>query len=208
MPLPELVQRLDPPAPDYVLDAAKSLRFRSLLTINLLIDQPQETPDNWLYIHDPSVKVGRIQFFANWSPSMVPDPGKSSMGMEYFCWENDPLWSMSDDDLIKMGKNELSKLGIIDTAHIFDAFVIRMPKSYPLYDNHYHKHVEVLKKHLEQFSNLHPCGRYGLFKYNNMDHSILTAIYAVENILGAQHNIWSVNTDDEYYEEAGNVSKE
>ncbi|MHB8788721.1 MAG: NAD(P)/FAD-dependent oxidoreductase [Desulfobulbaceae bacterium] len=202
MPLTELVLRLDPPPPPEVMAAARSLRFRGLLTVNLLIDQPQQLPDTWLYIHDPSVNVGRIQFFANWSPFMVPGPDKSSMGMEYFCWEDDRLWSMDDGDLIRLAKEEISRLGLIDPAKVFDGFVIRMAKSYPVYDSEYRRHVAVLKNYLDRFANLQLCGRYGLFKYNNMDHSILTAMYAVENILGASHDVWSINADDEYHEEA------
>ena len=202
MPLTDLVLRLDPPAPANVLAAARALRFRGLLTVNLLVAEAQQLPDTWLYIHDPSVHVGRIQFFANWSPFMVPDPGSSSLGMEFFCWEDDALWTMPDADLIRLAKEEVATLGLVDTAKIFDAFVIRMPKSYPVYDGQYREHVGVLKEYLEQFANLYPCGRYGLFRYNNMDHSILTAMYAVENILGAEHDVWSVNADDEYHEEA------
>lgn len=204
MPLTELVLRLDPPAPEEVLSAARSLRFRGLLTVNLLVDRPQQLPDTWLYIHDPSVNVGRIQFFANWSPFMVPDASKSSLGLEYFCWEGDRLWSMDDDALIALAKEEINRLGLLDPAHVFDAFVIRMPKSYPVYDERYREHVEVVKEYLDRFVNLQLCGRYGLFKYNNMDHSILTALYAVENILGAAHDVWSVNADDAYHEEARN----
>lgn len=202
MPLTELVLRLDPPPPEEILAAARSLRFRALLTVNLLVDRPQELPDTWIYIHDPAVSVGRIQFFANWSPYMVPDPARSSLGMEYFCWEGDRLWTMSDDALIRLAKDEVSRLGLLDPAQVFDGFVIRMPKSYPVYDEQYSRHVGVMKRYLDCFANLQLCGRYGLFKYNNMDHSILTAMYAVENILGAGHDVWSVNADDAYHEES------
>ena len=206
MPLTELVLYLDPPAPDTVRKSAESLRFRGLLTVNLLVDHPQELPDTWIYIHDPAVNVGRVQFFANWSPYMVPDKNKSSLGLEFFCWEDDRLWNMADEDLIALAKDEIAKLGLVDKDKVTDAFVIRMPKSYPVYDASYKKHVAVLKKHLEKFSNLQLCGRYGLFKYNNMDHSILTAMYAVENLQGEHHDVWSVNADDEYHEETDRAS--
>ena len=132
---------------------------------------------------------------------MVPDKQKSSLGVEYFCWEDDELWNMDDDDLIALAKREISDLGLVDSSKVFDGFVVRMAKSYPVYDGNYRKHVTVLRNYLQQFTNLQLCGRYGLFKYNNMDHSILTAMYAVENILGASHDVWSVNADDEYHEE-------
>ncbi len=200
MPISSLITSLCPCPPQKVLEAARSLRYRALLTINLLIDAPQQLPDTWIYVHDPGVKMGRIQCFANWSPHMVPDK-KSSLGLEYFCWENDGLWSMSDRQLLQLGKKEISSLGLIDTDKIFDGFVIRMPKCYPVYDEYYANHIMTIKSYLQQFENLQLCGRYGLFKYNNMDHSILTALYAVENILGAGHNVWDVNADDEYHEE-------
>ncbi len=201
MPLSDLVLKLQPSPPEEVLHAASSLRYRGLLTVNLLVDHPQELPDTWIYIHDSAVQVGRVQFFANWSPFMVPDQQKSSLGVEYFCWEDDDLWNMDDADLVALAKREISALGLVDSSKVFDGFVVRMPKSYPVYDGSYRKHVAVLRNYLQQFSNLQLCGRYGLFKYNNMDHSILTAMYAVENILGASHDVWAVNADDEYHEE-------
>lgn len=202
MPLPQLVLNMVPAPPREVLDAARSLRFRALLTVNFLMDHPQDLPDTWVYIHDPSVQVGRVQFFANWSPSMVPDPNQSSMGLEYFCWENDAIWTMDDDQIIAMAKEEAAALGLADPKRVFDAFVVRMPKSYPVYDAQYAKHVEVLRNYLTAFKNLQLCGRYGLFKYNNMDHSILTAMYAVDNLFGDAHDVWKVNDEDDYHEEA------
>ena len=131
---------------------------------------------------------------------MVPE-GKSSLGLEYFCWENDDLWEMADDDLLALGKEEIAKLGIVDPNKVFDGFVVRMPKCYPVYDAYYADHIAVIRKYLARFTNLHLCGRYGLFRYNNMDHSILTALHAVENVLGANHDVWAINEDDEYHEE-------
>ncbi|MBT3484383.1 MAG: NAD(P)/FAD-dependent oxidoreductase [Desulfobacula sp.] len=200
MPITRLITSLSPAPPEKVLNAAGALRYRALLTINLLIDEPQQLPDTWIYVHDPNVKMGRIQCFANWSPHMVPE-NKSSLGLEYFCWEGDEIWTMSDKDLIQLGKKEIKQLKLIDTDKIFDGFVVRMPKCYPIYDEHYVRHIETIKTYLKQFKNLQLCGRYGLFKYNNMDHSILTALYAVENILSANHNLWNVNADDDYHEE-------
>ncbi|MCP3871931.1 MAG: NAD(P)/FAD-dependent oxidoreductase, partial [Desulfobacteraceae bacterium] len=200
MPISTLITSLCPAPAEDVVNAAKALRYRALLTINLLIDEPQQLPDTWIYVHDPTVKMGRIQCFANWSPHMVPD-NKASLGLEYFCWEGDEIWTMADTDLIQLGKKEINRLGLIDTSKIFDAFVVRMPKCYPVYDEHYAKHIETIKNYLKQFENLQLCGRYGLFKYNNMDHSILTALYAVKNILGSNYDVWDVNADDDYHEE-------
>lgn len=135
---------------------------------------------------------------------MVPDENSSSRGLEYFCWEDGELWSRSDADLIDLGRRELLKLGLAKPASITDGFVIRMAKCYPVYDSDYSKHLQVIKTYLAGFENLHSCGRYGLFKYNNMDHSILTALMAVENALGARHDVWSVNADDEYHEAFSN----
>ncbi len=201
MPITELILRLRPEPPKEVIEAATGLTYRSLLTVNLLMNRPENLPDTWIYVHDPSVKMGRIQCFANWSPYMVPDENHSSMGLEYFCWEGDEFWSMPDDELLTLGKTEIARLGIVDPSAVFDGFVIRMPKCYPVYDEAYKGHVETIRNFLKGFKNLQLCGRYGLFKYNNMDHSMLTALLSVENILGANHDVWSINADDEYHEE-------
>ena len=203
MPITELILHLQPEPPAEVVAAAKALTYRSLLTINLMLDQPTALPDTWIYVHEPSVKMGRIQCFANWSPFMVPDQNHSSFGLEYFCSEGDELWSMSDEDLLKLGKQEAAQLGLLDPDAVMDGFVIRMPKCYPVYDGAYKGNIDIVRDYLSRFSNLQLCGRYGLFKYNNMDHSILTAQYAVENVLGGHNDIWSVNADDEYHEERG-----
>ena len=132
---------------------------------------------------------------------MVPDVNHSSMGLEYFCWEGDDFWSMPDDELLALGKREIGSLGLVDPNAVFDGFVVRMKKCYPVYDEAYQGHLETIRNYLTGFNNLQLCGRYGLFKYNNMDHSILTALFAVENILGANHDVWSINADGEYHEE-------
>jgi len=201
MPITELVLSLRPEPPREVICAARALRYRSLLTVNLLMDRPENLPDTWIYVHDPSVKMGRVQCFANWSPYMVPDVNHSSMGLEYFCWEGDDFWSMPDDELLALGKTEIGRLGLVDPNTVFDGFVVRMKKCYPVYDEAYQGHLETIRNYLTGFNNLQLCGRYGLFKYNNMDHSILTALFAVENILGANHDVWSINADDDYHEE-------
>ncbi len=201
MPLPELVLRLSPAAPAAVIAAARGLRFRSLVTVNLMLRAPQQLPDTWIYVHDPRVRIGRLQFFANWSPWMVPDDRHSSVGIEYFCQEKDAFWSRSDAELIDFAVRELKSLELVDTERVFDGFVVRMAKCYPVYDGDYHRHVETIRHYLGGFANLQLCGRYGLFKYNNMDHSILTGLLAADNVLGADHDLWQINADDEYLEE-------
>jgi protoporphyrinogen oxidase len=208
MPLSELVKSLFPPPPPSVLGAARQLRYRSLLTVNLLLDQEERLPDTWIYVHDPRVRVGRVQFFSNWSPFMVPNPAQSSRGLEYFCSEGDELWTADNASLIELGKKELHELRLGDPGDVFDAFVIRMPKCYPVYDARYGENLETIRAYLAGFENLQPVGRCGLFKYNNSDHSMLTALLAVENLFGADHDLWAVNADDEYLEEGQRARSE
>ena len=201
MPIRELIQKFDPPAPDHVLKAAEALNYRDFLTVALVIDKPETFPDNWIYIHDEDVKVGRIQNFKNWSPSMVPDPNKTCLGLEYFCFEGDGLWTMSDSDLIELGKKELGILGLVNPADIEDGSVVRMPKAYPVYDGTYAEALRVVREFLNEVPNLQLVGRNGMHKYNNQDHSMLTAMLAVKNILGANYDLWQVNAEQEYHEE-------
>jgi protoporphyrinogen oxidase len=201
MPVNELALAIDPPAPPQVIKAAKKLEYRSLITVNLMMDRKESFPDTWIYIHSPEVKVGRVQCFKNWSPFMVPDENKSSLGLEYFCTENDELWNCPDEKLIELAKKEIAKLKLADPDTICDAFVIRMPKTYPVYSMGYSEHLEVIKNYLSGIKNLQCIGRNGMFKYNNMDHSILSAMLAVDNIYGAHNDLWSVNTEEEYHEE-------
>jgi protoporphyrinogen oxidase len=202
MPITESLKRLSPAPPADVLFAADQLTYRSILTVNLLLNRAEHLPDTWIYIHDPQVRVGRVQLFKNWSPWMVPDPQQSSRGLEYFCTEGDDLWTTDDAALIELGKEEMQHLRLCDPEDVFDAFVVRMPKCYPVYDAHYQEHLETVRTYLARFDNMHPVGRYGLFKYNNSDHSILTALLTVENLFGANHDVWAINADDEYLEEA------
>jgi hypothetical protein len=171
--------------------------------VALVVDEPSLFPDNWIYIHDDSVKVGRIQNFKNWSADMVPDATKTCLGLEYFCFEGDGLWTMHDDALVAMAADELAQIGLARRGSIVDGCVLRMPKAYPIYDATYAEAVDVLKAYLARFENLHLVGRNGMHKYNNQDHSMLTAILAVENILGAHHDLWAVNAEEEYHEEIG-----
>ena len=201
MPMRELIAKLDPPAPAAVAAAANRLNYRDFITVALVIDAPDLFPDNWIYVHDPQVKLGRIQNFKNWSPEMVPDPQKTCLGLEYFCFEGDGLWTTPDEELVRLGTREVAQIGLLGGGKVIDGTVVRMPKAYPVYDEGYEAAVEEVRKYLAQFSNLQVAGRNGMHKYNNQDHSMVTAILAVDNLAGQHHDTWSVNQDDEYHEE-------
>jgi protoporphyrinogen oxidase len=201
MPMQELIRKFEPAVPDYVLAAADQLGYRDFLTVSLIIKKADLFQDNWIYIHDPEVKVGRIQNFKNWSPAMVPDPSKTCLGLEYFCFEGDGLWTMSDEDLIALGTKELAALGLVDPNDVEDGAVVRMPKAYPVYDGVYVEAVNTIRDYLMGMPNLYLVGRNGMHKYNNQDHSMLTAMLSVKNILGARYDVWGVNVDNEYHEE-------
>ncbi len=202
MPFSYLLKAMDPPPPAEVIAAADQLRFRDFLTIALVVPVEYGFPDNWIYIHAPEVQVGRIQNFGQWSPYMVKD-GRTCLGLEYFVFEGEGLWSKPDDELIALGTHELSVLGLVDPSKVESGYVVRMPKAYPVYDEDYKANVAVLRKWLEaNVPNVHPVGRNGMHKYNNQDHSMLTAMLTVENILGkGPHDIWSVIVDEDYHEE-------
>ncbi|HVL95244.1 MAG TPA: NAD(P)/FAD-dependent oxidoreductase [Solirubrobacteraceae bacterium] len=202
LPLRLTVGISEPPAPAAVREAAQGLRYRDFLTVALVIDGEDLFPDNWIYIHEPGVRVGRIQNFRSWSPWMVPDPTKASVGLEYFCFKGDDLWEMADDDLVELAKSEIGRLGLADPAKVERGFVTRVPLAYPMYDADYAERVASIRAWLETFHNLQQVGRNGLHRYNNSDHSMLTAIRAVENICdGTQHDIWAVNAESVYHEE-------
>jgi protoporphyrinogen oxidase len=169
--------------------------------VALVIDGEDLFPDNWIYIHEPSVRVGRIQNYRSWSPWMVPDESKACVGLEYFCFEGDDLWTMSDEDLVKLATKELAQLGLVDPSKVEKGYAVRVPKAYPMYDAEYSDRVEVIKEWLAGIENLHQVGRNGLHRYNNSDHSSLTAIRTVENICdGTDHDIWAVNAESVYHE--------
>ncbi|HET7488360.1 MAG TPA: NAD(P)/FAD-dependent oxidoreductase [Acidimicrobiales bacterium] len=201
MPLGALVQAMDPPPPPEVLQAATGLTHRDFLTVALVVPAAAGFPDNWIYVHSPEVRVGRIQNFGQWSPHMVKD-GRTCLGLEYFVFEGDDLWTMADDDLVALGTRELAALGLAQPSDVERGYVVRMPKAYPVYDDAYRANVEVLRKWLEANApNAYPVGRNGMHKYNNQDHSMYTAMLSVENILGADHDVWSVNVEAEYHEQ-------
>lgn len=201
MPLQELIEKFDPPPPEDVRAAASALRYRDFITVALIINREHLFDDNWIYVHDPGAKVGRIQNFKNWSPYMVPDRAKTCLGLEYFCFEGDDLWTTPDDQLIELAKDEMQTLGLAKRSEIEDGTVVRMAKAYPVYDDTYMESLATIRRYLEGIDNLQTVGRNGMHKYNNQDHSMLTAMLAVENILGAKHDLWSVNTEQEYHEE-------
>jgi protoporphyrinogen oxidase len=202
LPLRTLVGITEPDAPGEVRDAARGLRYRDFLTVALVIEGKDLFPDNWIYIHQPGVKVLRIQNFRSWSEWMVPNDTDASIGMEYFCYEGDELWSMPDDELVAMATRELDHLRLAKAAAVKFGFVVRVHKAYPIYDVEYADRVATIRAWLEGIPNLTQVGRNGLHRYNNSDHSMLTAMRAVDNILlGTNHDIWAVNAESVYHEE-------
>ncbi|MFZ1400615.1 MAG: NAD(P)/FAD-dependent oxidoreductase [Candidatus Promineifilaceae bacterium] len=202
MPVTQLIKWLDPPPPPHVLRAANQLSYRDFLTVCLIIKKPNLFPDNWIYVHDPDVQVGRIQNFKNWSADMVPDPNSTSLGLEYFCNEGDELWTLPDEALIALGKREIAKIGLAQAKDVVDGAVFRVEKSYPVYDSEYAESLETIKNYLATLENLQTIGRNGLHRYNNQDHAMLTGMLAVRNLLyGEQNNLWQVNAEQEYHEE-------
>jgi len=203
MPMRELAAQLEPPLPGAAIRAANSLRYRDFLTVGLIVHDRGRFQDNWIYIHDPGVKVGRIQNYKSWSPEMVPDPTYSCYGLEYFCFEGDGLWTASDRDLIELAKIEIQKIGLASAADVVDGCVIRQPKAYPVYDDAYQEYVNTVRSALDQdFPTLHLVGRNGMHKYNNQDHAMMTAMLTARNILAGErkYDVWAVNQDAEYHE--------
>jgi len=201
MPISQLLEAMDPPVPDDVLKAAKSLRYRDFMTVALVVPENFGFQDTWIYIHDPDVEVGRIQNFSSWSPYLVKD-GRTCLGLEFFVQEGDEMWTKSDEDLVEQGKRELAHLNLVDPGKVEDGYVVRMPKAYPFYDWVYKQNVQTLRDWLEANTpNVHPVGRNGMHRYNNQDHSMYTAMLTVENLFGASHDVWSVNVEEEYHEE-------
>ena len=207
MPMRELVHTLSPPPPDEVLAAADALHYRDYLTVALVVPASRSFPDNWIYIHAPEVEVGRIQNYGSWSPYLVKD-GHTCLGMEYFVFEGDEMWTMADDDLVALGTKELSLLGLVQPGDVEDGYVVRVKKAYPYYDFTYKANVDIIRRYLEaEVPNVHPVGRNGMHKYNNQDHSMYTAMLTVDNIFGATNDIWSVNVEEEYHE-AGSTGRD
>jgi protoporphyrinogen oxidase len=209
-PMRELIRGIRPPVSEAARSAADSLKYRDFLTVMLIVKNRDAFHDNWIYIHDPNVKVGRIQNFRSWSPEMVPDADKACYGLEYFCFEHDGVWDAKDEDLIKLAERELLQIGLAKPGDVLDGTVVRQKKAYPVYDDGYATHVETVREELEaRYPNLHLVGRNGMHKYNNQDHAMMTAMLCVENILADTklYDLWDVNSDAEYHE-AGEAAAE
>ncbi len=221
MPMRELINGIGEYAPRHIHSIANGLEYRDFLTVGLLLNKlaientgkkrhkcaPANLPDNWIYIQESDVKVGRVQIFNNWSPYMVKDPDTVWIGLEYFCNESDPLWSMNDKGLIELAIAEMQKIGFIHPQDILDSTVIRMPKAYPGYFGDAYKEIEKLRRFTDDIGNLYLIGRNGMHKYNNQDHSMLSAMTAVENIkhgIASKQNIWDINTEECYHESKSN----
>ena len=209
MPVRELIDAMDTPIPSEVREVSDGLQYRDFITVGLLVDRLSvceadggPLKDNWIYIQEPDVLVGRLQIFNNWSPYMVADPSKTWIGLEYFCYQTDALWKMPDEDLKKFAIAEVEKIGILRACDVTDAHVVRVPKTYPAYFGTYDR-FHVIREFLDHFHNLYLVGRNGMHKYNNQDHSMLTAMTAVDNIIAGireKDNVWSINTEMEYHE--------
>jgi protoporphyrinogen oxidase len=195
MPLADLVLRLDPAPPAEVVQAALNLRYRAFIMVGLIVERTDLFPDNWIYVHSPDVRVGRIQNFRNWSAAMVPDSSNSSIGMEYFCDEGDALWSCADAELIALARRELAALGLAREAEVVDGFVVRESAAYPLYVHGYQREVQTIRRFVDRLENLQTIGRNGMHRYNNQDHSMLAGMLAARNVLGEAHDLWSVDPD-------------
>jgi protoporphyrinogen oxidase len=207
-PIRELVQGISPPLPDTAREAAAALRYRDFVTVVLILKDRGAVTDNWVYVHDPGVRVGRVQNFKSWSPEMVPDSSMACYGLEYFCFEGDGLWNSSDEDLIALGRVELHTIGLAHGADVLDGCVVRQRKAYPVYDGDYAQRVKIIRDELAtKYPNLHLVGRNGMHKYNNQDHAMMTALLCARNILAGEalYDVWRVNEDAEYHEagEAG-----
>lgn len=206
LPIKELINIIEPTPPSVVIEAANQLKYRDFLTVVLILNEESVFPDNWIYIHEPNVRLGRIQNFKNWSSEMVPQVSQTSLGLEYFCNEGDDLWEKKDEELISFGLEEVVQIGITKTASFLDGTVVRMPKAYPVYDENYKKNVLVIRNWLtSNVQNLQLVGRNGMHMYNNQDHSMLSAYYAARNLLGETWDPWLVNADAEYHEEENDL---
>jgi len=201
VPISKLVKLFKPQPPAEIISAANQLSYRAFIIVVLIIDIPTVFPDQWLYVHSHRVKVGRIQNFKNWSSSMVPDQSKTSIGMEYFCNENDRIWNMQDNELVELATLEMVELGLGKKTQAIDSYVVRQSHAYPVYDSKYKKSLQVIRIYLENFSNLQTIGRSGMHRYNNMDHSMQTGIMAAKNCAGENHDLWVINEEKSYLEE-------
>jgi protoporphyrinogen oxidase len=206
IPIRELIGRLEPAPPEELRQATDDFNYRDFIIVALMVRGRNLFPDNWIYIHDPNVAVGRIQNYGNWSPEMTPDPSTTCLGFEYFCQQGDALWKTSDQDLAARAAQELAHLGLAGKSAVIDAKVVRVPKAYPVYDAVYRRGIAAVRKFLGTVPNLQLVGRNGMHRYNNQDHSMLTAILAARNVMGASHNLWDLEVDSGYLEDGPDVT--
>ena len=203
MPIRQLVSQISPRLPEAAIRSGEALRYRDFLTVGLILRERNRFNDNWIYIHDPAVKVGRVQNYKSWSPEMVPDPNYSCYGLEYFCFEGDGLWTMPDEELKALARKELEQVHLAAASDVVDGCVIRQPKAYPVYGDDYKRHLDILRQAMDaHFPTLHLVGRNGMHRYNNQDHAMMTALLAARNILAGEkrYDVWAVNEDAEYHE--------
>ena len=203
IPISILIQQIDPAPPPSVVTYAQDLKFRNTVLVYLWVEGRSLFPDNWLYIHEPSVQLGRVTNFANWSPDMHPNPQQTPLCCEYWCNFDDPLWQQPESDLLEQAEHDLRQIQLLQDQPVVDGFTVRLPRTYPIYAGDYQVALSEIQKYVSSFDNLQLIGRYGSFKYNNQDHSLLMGILAAENVLTpSQHNLWAINSDSEYQEEA------
>ncbi|MGC9057418.1 MAG: NAD(P)/FAD-dependent oxidoreductase [Candidatus Saccharicenans sp.] len=200
-PLKETILTLNPQPPEEVCKAAESLKYRDFFTVCLIINKPDLFPDNWVYIHSPEIIAGRMQNFKNWSPEMIPDQAHTSLGLEYFCFSSDPIWSLPESNLIETAILDIEKLKLAERNDITDGTIVRVPKAYPVYDPNYKRQIEKIRFYLDQVPLIQVIGRNGLHRYNNQDHSMMMGLYAAWNIPEKKHPIWDINVEEEYHEE-------
>jgi protoporphyrinogen oxidase len=202
MPLRDTVLAFDPPLAEPVQAAARGLAYRDFIAVALVVEGENPFPDNWIYIHEPGVRLGRVQNFKNWSEAMIGRQGTTCLGLEYFCFEGDGLWTMADAELVELGKRELAQLGLCTPDRVTEGSVVRVEKAYPIYGPGYQDNLDTIRAALGSLANFQVVGRNGMHKYNNQDHSMMTALLAVRNLTGEHFDLWKVNTDAEYHEEA------
>ena len=206
----DIIPNITPKVSPKALDAALSLKYRDFLTVVLIMKEKNGFTDNWIYIHDPSVKVGRVQNFKSWSPYMVPDPSMACYGLEYFCFEGDGMWTSSNETLIELGKREMEQIGLAKAVDVVHGYVVRQAKAYPVYDKNYKENVDTIRHELDHYPGLFLVGRNGMHKYNNQDHSMMTAMLAAKNIDAGKnlYDLWNVNADAIYHEGGERGSEE
>jgi protoporphyrinogen oxidase len=206
IPVRELIEKLDPAAPPVLLAAAGKFHYRDFILVALMVKGRDLFPDTWIYVHDPMVTAGRVQNYGNWSPEMTPNPDLTCLGVEYFCNMSDAIWKTADEDLIALAKREMAQLGLVRAQDVVDGAVVRMPKAYPVYDGGYQEGLTAVREFLTAVPNLQLVGRNGMHRYNNQDHSMLTAILAARNVAGARFDLWNLTIDQDYLEEGSEIS--